>query len=133
MSNIILKFDRETYSDLAVNYQQYIQLSEIYKKVANNDNFELYFEYDTITEIFSTYFVLLKEKQIVEMPFIIRKNRKFYVENIVIYEKFMIKGENSVYIINEVLNTLSKDDLNFKKIAQNLSFFEFDTNKESRE
>jgi len=62
-----------------------------------------------------------------ELPYIKKKNRIFRIENLIVLENFLLMGENSIYLINDILNQVNT--INFKAIIDNLALFDLEDEK----
>lgn len=68
---------------------------------------------------------MVHKKKIYELPYISKNNRIFEIENILVPEEFLIQGENSIYILAEILNNLN-GQITADDILESFVLFEMD-------
>jgi hypothetical protein len=125
----LVRIDSETYHVAALNKQQFQSLETCFNAFsAKESEIDLYFEYDTEESTYLTYFMIKNKKKVIEIPFLSKKDRKFYVDNLIIPEKWLFTGENAIYIINNIL-LMMKESITLENMIGYLKFFEFGDKK----
>lgn len=120
------RIDPETYQASSRTYHELLIFESIFNKINSvPSDYDMYFEYDNNLNVYSTFLLVKKNDQIFELPFLTQKNRVYYVENIIIPERLMTKGENAVYIMNEILKTM-EDKITLKKTIELLKVIDSD-------
>lgn len=87
----------------------------------------MYFEYDALNNQINAFLIYVSRNANFELPHIKKKNRIFRVDNILVLENFLIIGENTIYIVNNILSEIN--NINFKTLIENLSLFDTEEQK----
>lgn len=124
-----IRIDKETYRTTSFNAHQHIALQRIFEKLKDPQcEIDLYLEFDVFTETIQSYILLKNKKTALELPFLSKKNRKFYIENIIVPERFLFHGENVIYIFELILK--NTQEINLKNIISQLKLFEIEDNSD---
>lgn len=67
----------------------------------------------------------------IELPFLVRKNRVFRYNNVLIPEKFLFSGENMIYILRDIMKPYT-EEIYFKTLVSHLKCFEFEDKNEAK-
>lgn len=84
----------------------------------------MHIDFDIVTQSLQSYINIKNKKTILELPFLSKKNRVFYIDNIVIPENFLLVGENIIYIFDLILSNM--EDVTLKNMITQLKLFEFE-------
>jgi hypothetical protein len=124
-----LRIDKESFGFTSISEHQQIALSNIFEKIKDS-GIDIYFKCTKNNEdyFYDSYLNILKSDSILELPWIKKKNRKFILDNIIVVENFLNPGENIIYILNEILNSIEK--VTFKSLLKNLSYFDTERQEE---
>lgn len=125
-----IRIDKETFGDTAISEHQFRVLSRIFEKLKNSQSeIEVSFELDVQEKSYSSFIKILKKDVQYELPFISKNNRNFQIDNMIIPEKFLLNGENIIYLFDLIFQTFD-DKITVKKTIENLRLFDVKSEQE---
>ena len=125
-----IRIDKETYGDTSISEHQFRVLSRVFEKLKNSQSeIEVSFELDVQEISYSSFIKILKKDVQYELPFISKNNRNFQIDNMIIPEKFLLNGENIIYLFDLIFQTFD-DKITVKKTIENLRLFDVKSEQE---
>jgi len=125
-----IRIDKETYGDTSISEHQFRVLSRVFEKLKNSQSeIEVSFELDVQERSYSSFIKILKKDVQYELPFISKNNRNFQIDNMIIPEKFLLNGENIIYLFDLIFQTFD-DKITVKKTIENLRLFDVKSEQE---